>query len=484
MTNTNYKNILDRLKIIVVGDLMLDKYICGSVSRTSPEAPVPVVNVRKEYEQPGGGANVAINIRNLGPKVELFGLIGNDDSGSLLKQLLKESKIQTKGIIVDKQRNTTTKSRIIAENQQVVRIDKENSQKVDSDLQDTLISKIKSSINKSPVDAVVFSDYNKGVITKKLVSEISRLTRLKNIFTIADPKGNDLIKYSGVNALTPNTKEASDLCGFNITDDRSLSKAARHLTDKCRLDGVVITRGKDGISYRGKNKPLKTVSSNAKEVFDVTGAGDTVISSLLVSYLISNDWDFAAQTANSAAGAIVSRVGTSSLSQNELLRLIESGGDKEDKIQDIDSLKNQLFEHKKKGRKIIFTNGCFDLLHPGHLMILKESKALGDILVVALNSDSSVRRLKGKSRPLISENERASIISSFDCVDYVTVFTEDTPLRIIEQTNPDVIVKGGDYSKKDVVGREHVEKHGGEVVIIPILESFSTSSLVEKIKNS
>ncbi len=484
MINANSKKILDSLKIIVVGDLMLDKYICGSVSRTSPEAPVPVVNVKKEYEQPGGGANVALNIRNLGPKVELFGVIGNDDSGILLKELLKESKIQTRGIIVDKQRNTTTKSRIIADNQQVVRIDKENTLKIDSRLQDTLISKIKSSINKGSVDAVVFSDYNKGVITKKLISEISRLTRLKNILTIADPKGNDLIKYTGVNALTPNTREASDLCGFNISDDRSLGKAARHLTDKCRLDGIVITRGKEGISYRLKNKPLKTVSSNAKEVFDVTGAGDTVISTLLVSYLFSNDWDLAVQIANSAAGIIVGRVGTSSLSQNELLSIIESGGDKEDKILDIDSLKNQLYEHKKKGRKIIFTNGCFDLLHPGHLMILKESKALGDILVVALNSDSSVRRLKGKSRPLISEHERASIISSLDCVDYVTIFSEDTPLNTIEQLSPDVIVKGGDYSKEQVVGREHVEKLGGEVVIIPILESFSTSSLVEKIKKS
>ena len=330
----------------------------------------------------------------------------------------------------------------------------------------------------------MFSDYNKGSVTKKIITEITKLAREKDIFTIADPKGKELTKYKGVNVLTPNITEASELCGYEMSHENVLSKATKHLIDKCKLDGVVLTRGKDGISYRLKNKPIKTVSSNAKEVYDVTGAGDTVISSFLVCYLFSQNWDFAVSLANSAAGIIVSRVGTSSISQNELLQLIESGTSKESKILDIDLLKKQIFEHKKKNKKIIFTNGCFDLLHPGHLMLLKNAKSLGDLLVVALNSDSSVKRLKGSSRPLITESERANVISSLDCVDYVTIFSEDTPIKTIREISPDVIVKGGDYSKNQVVGREHVEGYGGKVVILPVLENFSTTSLVEKIKKS
>ena len=484
MNSAEYKKILNRLKIIVVGDLMLDKYICGSVHRTSPEAPVPVININNEYQQPGGAANVAVNIRSLGPKVELFGLVGNDSEGKTLKMLLKESRISASGIVVDKKRNTTTKTRIIAENQQVVRIDKENTNSPDLSYQNSLISRLNKSINKNGVNAIVFSDYGKGIITKKIISEITKVAREKNIFTIADPKGKDLSKYKGVNVLTPNIKEASLLCGYEMSHENVLSKATKHLIDKCNLDGIVLTRGKNGISYRLKNTPLKTVSSNAKEVYDVTGAGDTVISSFLVCYLFSQDWDFAVQAANSAAAVIVSRIGTSSLNQNELLQLIEGEKSKESKILGIDSLKKQVFEQKKKNKKIIFTNGCFDLLHPGHLMILKKSKALGDILVVALNSDSSVKKLKGSSRPLITEKERANIISSFDCVDYVTIFSEDTPINTIKQIKPDVIVKGGDYSKNQVIGRKYIESYGGKVVIIPVLENFSTTSLVEKIKKS
>ncbi|NIP39091.1 MAG: D-glycero-beta-D-manno-heptose 1-phosphate adenylyltransferase [Candidatus Dadabacteria bacterium] len=416
--------------------------------------------------------------------MELFGFIGKDGEGKQLKELVKESKIKTSGIVSDTKRNTTTKTRIIAENQQVVRIDKENANNPEAAIENNLITKIKASINRNNIGAVIFSDYNKGVISKKIVSEITKLARRKKIFAIADPKGDDLTKYKGVNALTPNLKEASELCGYKISQSKEVNKAAKQMIETLKLDGVLLTRGRDGISYRLSSSNLKTVSSDAKEVFDVTGAGDTVISAFLVSYLLSNNWETAISTANSAAGIVVGQVGTSSISQDELIQLLSGAKNENSKTLDIDSLGKQVFEHKKKGKKIIFTNGCFDLLHPGHLMILKESKALGDILIVALNSDSSVRRLKGKSRPLISETERASIISSLDCVDYVTIFSEDTPLKTIKQLTPDVIVKGGDYSRDQVIGRGHVEKYGGEVVIIPVLENFSTTSLVEKIKRS
>lgn len=484
MKNSQTKKILDRFKIIVIGDLMLDKYVSGPVHRTSPEAPVPVIKVNKEYQLPGGAANVAVNIRSLGPKVELYGLIGNDGEGRYLKKLLKELNIQSTGIVVDKTRNTTTKSRIIAENQQVVRIDKENTKPPLLRFQNDLISKIKRSINKNNINAIVFSDYGKGIITKKIISEITKLAIKKKIFTIADPKGKDLIKYRGVNVITPNSKEASELSGYDLSLEANIGKAAKYFIDKCRLDGIIITRGKNGISYRLRNKPLKTVYSNAQEVFDVTGAGDTVISTFLVCYLLSQNWYFAVQAANGAAGIVVNRMGTSSIYQTELLHLIENDRSKESKILSMDLLKKQVFEHKKKNNKIIFTNGCFDLLHPGHLMILKKAKSLGDLLVVALNSDSSVKRLKGSSRPLITQDERANIISSLDCVDYVTIFPEDTPIKTIKQINPDIIVKGGDYTKKQVVGKEYVESYGGRVVIIPVLENFSTTSLVDKIKKT
>ncbi|NIT13277.1 MAG: D-glycero-beta-D-manno-heptose-7-phosphate kinase, partial [Candidatus Dadabacteria bacterium] len=336
MNGSKAKNILNGLRIIVIGDLMLDKYIAGDVYRTSPEAPVPVVNVYREYEVPGGAANVAVNIRSLGPKVQLFGLIGNDSEGKTLIQLLKASKINIGGIIADRKRNTTTKSRIIANNQQVVRIDKENNSTPAAGVYNSLVSKIKKAINSDNINAIVFSDYCKGVISKKIISEITKLAAKKNIFTVADPKGKDPLKYKGIKVLTPNSKEASELSGIDLEHNADISKAAKHIIDKCRLEGIVITRGKHGIAYRLGDKPLKTVSSIAKEVYDVTGAGDTVISTFSVCYLLSRDWEFAVSAANRAAGIVVSRVGTSSLSQSELLNLIDSGNGKETKIQSTD----------------------------------------------------------------------------------------------------------------------------------------------------
>lgn len=484
MDTNKAKKLLNSLNIIVVGDLMLDKYISGSVSRISPEAPVQVLNIKHEYMQPGGAANVALNIATLGPKVTVFGVVGNDTEGSHLKKILKESKIGTGQITSDRTRNTSTKTRIIAENQQLARLDKESTDDLDAGLKDELISRISNFIDRNKINAVLLSDYNKGLLSRKVVSEITRITKKRRILCVADPKGKDLSRYKGVNILSPNIKEAADLCGFEITDDKSVKKASDYIVSKCGLDGVIMTRGKGGISYKVSKNKIKTIPSEAREVFDVTGAGDTVISTFLVSYLISQDWELSVSTANRAAGIIVSRIGTSSLSRDEFLELLSGQNNNNSKILEIDNLKKNIFEEKKKGKKIIFTNGCFDLLHPGHLMILQKSKELGDILVVALNSDTSVKRLKGSSRPLIKETERAKIISSLDCVDYVTVFSENTPLKTIKHINPDVIVKGGDYTKNQVVGRDHIEKYGGKVVIIPILEDFSTTSIVQKIKNS
>lgn len=482
MDRNKFIKRLNSLKIIVIGDLMLDRYISGKVNRTSPEAPVPIIHIDNVTTSPGGAANVASNLKSAGANVELYGVIGKEIEGDLLLNHIRNFKILSKGIIRVSGRPTTTKNRVIAENQQVVRYDNEASNPIDNKDKKKILTKVFTSINKTKPDAVIFSDYAKGVISKDLISNIIKITRKNNILSIADPKGANLSKYKGVNVITPNLKEAQFLSGLQISDNNSLNRVTRLLIEKCNLDGLLLTRGKDGISYRLKNEKTKHISSYTKDVYDVTGAGDTVISTFTLSLLITGNWEYSVKMANSAAGIIVSRVGTSSISQQELLDLYEAGYIVQSKVIELKALENEIRKNKRKNKKIVFTNGCFDLLHPGHIDIIRKAKTLGDILVVAINSDYSVKRLKGNSRPLIPETQRANILASLETVDFVTVFSEDTPIEIIKSLKPDIIVKGGDYKPQQVVGKDIVESYGGKVCIFPLLENYSTTSLLEKLR--
>ncbi|MEQ9619655.1 MAG: D-glycero-beta-D-manno-heptose-7-phosphate kinase [Deltaproteobacteria bacterium] len=480
--------ILNRFKnqkILVVGDIMLDRYVLGGVERISPEGPVPVLKVREEIETPGGAGNVALNLRTLGASVELVGTVGKDREGKELIEALAHNGIRTGGIVRDKTKPTTSKTRLIAGNQQIARIDKETNTSVSMSVEKTLIDAIKSSVNNFKPKAIIISDYAKGVVTENVASKTMKLAKEAGIFITVDPKGDNFTKYSGASAITPNEKEAGAASGVKIVDEESLKEAANTLIRITEADFVLVTRGKEGISYFSKKGDAGTIPSQAVEVFDVTGAGDTVVSVFTLSFISSYLLEESAGIANAAAGIVVSRIGAASISVSDLTAHFLKEAEKErSKIYKRKELSGVLSGLRAKGKKVIFTNGCFDLFHTGHLKLLREARKLGDSLVVAINSDDSVKRLKGEGRPYISETDRANLLTAIDCVDFLAVFEEDTPLEIIKELKPDVIVKGGDYSPEEVVGKEFIENRGGEVKIIPLIDGISTSSLAERIKNS
>ncbi len=472
------------LRVLVIGDIMLDRYAWGRVMKISPEAPVPVLKVLSENLLPGGAANVGSNLRSLGASVEICGVIGRDYEGERLLGLLEQIGINSKNIILDSQRPTTTKTRLIAGAQQIARMDREETKPISDELKSRLMKVVTKSIEECPPHGIIISDYAKGVIREDLSGEIIYLAKNRGIFVAVDPKGRNFAKYSGANVITPNQKEAEEVCGFSIEDETTLRRAIEILMKETNADCVLITRGKHGISFCTKGDEVKTIPSDAREVFDVTGAGDTVVSVFTLSYLSSKSWDDSVRIANLAAGIVVGRVGTATVTQSDLIDHIENSRYLiRGKILSRETLLATVSQLKAKGKRIVFTNGCFDLFHIGHLKLLKEARGLGDRLVVAINSDSSVRRLKGEGRPLISENDRAHIIAALDCVDYVSLFSEDTPIELIKMLKPDVLVKGGDYTPDTVVGRDFVESYGGRVCIIPLVEGISTSVLLGRIKN-
>lgn len=480
----NLRPILDKFsksKIFVIGDLMVDQYIRGSVNRISPEAPVPILKVENESFMPGGAANVATNINHLGAKVYLFGLLGKDTYGNKLISLLKSMKVDHRGVIQDKSVFTTLKTRLIADNQQVVRIDKEKITGYHKKFENQLLNILSKSIKSTNPDAIIISDYCKGTLTSDLTRRIIILAKKNNIFIAVDPKGSDYKKYHGADVITPNIKEAEIACGFQIKNEINLKKACKALQEITNVKCVIITRGNEGISYYSENNDFKTAPANTREVYDITGAGDTVVSVLILSSLHTGSWDLAVEIANKAAGIVVERFGTSYVTQQDLFEAFDSRGYANIYLSE-ELPSNIIYELKQLRKKIVFTNGCFDLFHFGHLSLLKKSRELGDYLVVGINSDESVRRLKGTGRPIINQYDRAKLLNSLECVDLVVIFGEDTPLKLIKKINPEIIAKGGDYSPEKVIGKKYVEVNGGKVVIIPLVEGISTTNLLRKIK--
>ena len=463
--------------ILVVGDLILDTYLWGNCNRISPEAPVQVIDVNSENILLGGAGNVLNNIKSLGGRPSIISVIGDCEVADDVKKLLDELEIKTDNLIIEKDRKTSRKTRLISSHQHVIRFDRESISDIDKKSENAIISSFKKSLSNFPV--VILSDYGKGVLTKKVCQEIIKISNKNNIKVLVDPKGYDFSKYYSAYTLTPNKKEVFDATGISIIDEQSLLDAHRRMKQDLDLQVSIITLSQDGISHF-INKPI-TSPTLAREVFDVTGAGDTVIAALAFGLANNLTIDSSIAMANLAAGVVVEKIGTSTSTIDEIIELdhFSQQTTKNYGIKEIDEIQRIVTTQRRVGKKIVFTNGCFDILHIGHIEYLEKAKQLGDILIVGINSDKSVTRLKGKGRPINNENDRSKIINALGFVDLVIVFHEDTPLKIISKIKPDILVKGGDYIGKEVVGAEYSDR----VELINFIHGKSTSNLISKIEN-
>lgn len=488
MTIDQIQDFLQRLpqiKALVVGDLMLDEYLWGKTARISPEAPVAVVDITREDLRLGGAGNVVNNLRALGCQVAVCSVVGNDSDGHDLHQQLAHVNANARGVIFDNERKTSRKTRILASNQQMLRIDRESRVSLSATIERQLLAQIEHHVQSAGAEAVqvIFvSDYGKGVLTDAVLRRVIALGREQGLPVVVDPKGSDYTRYTGATLLTPNRAEASEASGIHIVDAASLSAAGTKILQDAQLDALVLTRSEEGMSLFHRDGRQIDLATTAREVFDVSGAGDTVLSLIGVGLAAELSLQQAATVANIAAGIVVGKVGTSTVSCREILHEVATTGlPEENKIQQLAPLCDIIAHAHHHGKKVVFTNGCFDLLHVGHVSYLQRARHLGDLLVLGLNSDASVQRLKGPTRPLVPQDDRAQVMAALACVDYVVIFDEDTPLRAIESLRPDILVKGGDYTPDTVVGRAQVESWGGRVELIEFVQGKSTTGLVEKI---
>jgi D-beta-D-heptose 7-phosphate kinase/D-beta-D-heptose 1-phosphate adenosyltransferase len=466
-------------RVLVVGDVMLDRFVYGRVSRISPEAPVPVLAVDRETRSLGGAGNVARNIVSLGGRATLIGGRGDDEAGACLEALLSEaSYVQNKLVVSDRDR-TTEKVRYIADQQQVMRADYER-RWADGD-NDKVLVLAREALRDH--HALVISDYAKGFLSPSLVKELIALANSAGKPVVVDPKGVRLAHYDGATLITPNKHEAANITGGEAESDAGAAACAQSiLANLPRLSAVMITRGSAGLSLMARGgKPLH-IAARPRDVFDVSGAGDTVVAALALALAVGSDLPTGAMLANIAAGIAVTMVGTAAVTADELAgelhaQQLESA---EKKIVSLERAQEWLKLWRAKGGRIGFTNGCFDLIHPGHISLLRQARAKCDRLVVGLNSDASVRRLKGVGRPVQDEMARAIVLASLAMVDLVVIFGEDTPKILIEAVRPDVLIKGADYKREEIVGADLVASYGGEVVLAELVPEQSTSSLIHR----
>jgi D-beta-D-heptose 7-phosphate kinase/D-beta-D-heptose 1-phosphate adenosyltransferase len=468
-------------RILVVGDLMLDEYVWGEVERISPEAPVQVVAVQREDHTLGGAGNVAANLVALGAQVAVAGVAGNDRHGRLLIDRFQELGIDAGGVVVEDGRQTTRKTRIIAAHQQILRIDRETHCDVRSDTLAAILGHLAEKI--PSVHVVLVSDYGKGLLTPAMLQEVfaAALRHAKPV--LVDPKGMDYARYAGAALITPNRKEAGLAAGIAIVDPASLATAAARIQTQAGLDRLLVTCGADGMVLFGKGRDPLVIRSEARQVFDVSGAGDTVIAVMGLALAAGADWAEAATLANTAAGIVVGKVGTAAVSRKELALALEPfRAERLHKHKGFSELGALSEEARRQGKRIVLTNGCFDFLHAGHLNLFAASRQLGDLLVVAIDDDESVRAIKGPGRPVISARERVRTLCALDAVDHVVVFASRELERLIDLLRPDILTKGGNYSPQDVVGRERVEAYGGRVVLIPTTEGLSSKAVIDSIR--
>ncbi|MGA1933764.1 D-glycero-beta-D-manno-heptose-7-phosphate kinase [Arcobacter sp. YIC-464] len=464
--------------ILVIGDLMIDEYLWGSCERISPEAPVQVVEIKKETKVLGGAGNVINNLVSLGAKVSVMSVIGNDESGLEVKSMLDQ--IEVKSFLVEqKGRKTSRKTRLMASNSQVVRYDKESKNDINFDSVKKLYSKFQEKIN--AYDIILLSDYAKGVLTDELIQKIIPYANKNNVKVLVDPKGEDFSKYSGAYLLTPNKKEAEIANNIKIENDDKLKEILIKQKQNSNLDISLITLSESGIAILKEDEVI-IKPTVAREVYDVTGAGDTVLASLGFAISLGHDIFTAVEFANLAAGVVVGKIGSATATLDEIeeyqTSLHKSSIDFH--IKSRKEIKKIAARLKEQNKKIVFTNGCFDILHKGHVSYLNTAKSFGDVLILGLNSDDSVRRLKGESRPINSQDDRAYILSALECVDYVVIFDEDTPYELISKIKPNVLVKGGDYKGKEVVGQDIADV----LKLVDFIEGRSTTKTIKRIQEN
>ncbi|WP_310438988.1 D-glycero-beta-D-manno-heptose-7-phosphate kinase [Sulfuricurvum sp.] len=461
--------------ILVIGDLMIDHYLWGGCERISPEAPVQVVDIARETTVLGGAGNVINNLITLGARVSVAGVIGDDENGAELRAMLSTIGASSEGLIKQPNRKTSKKSRIIASNQQILRYDKESKESIEVTSEKAIIAYVTNVID--TCDIVILSDYGKGVITDAVALGVITVAKSAGKKVLVDPKGKDYRKYSGAYLLTPNKKEASEATGIVINDESSLKKALLSLKETCDLECSMITLSEDGIAIYDES--MRRFPTVAKEVFDVTGAGDTVIASLSFALSCGYTIDEAAPFANHAAAVVVGKIGSATVTLSEIEEYESSlhQSTSEMHIKSKEEIYTLAKRLKKEGKKVVFTNGCFDILHVGHVKYLQEAKSYGDVLIVGLNSDSSVRELKGPTRPVNLEEDRAYILAALESVDYVVLFSEETPHELIKNIEPDILVKGGDYEGKSVVGAEFAK----ELRLVQFVDGKSTTATITRI---
>jgi D-beta-D-heptose 7-phosphate kinase/D-beta-D-heptose 1-phosphate adenosyltransferase len=469
-----------QLKVLVIGDLMLDRYILGEVDRISPEAPVPVLRHAQRYERAGGAANVAMNLAGLGCQALLAGFWGEDGEKAELQAFLDKAKVDTAGVVTTSL-PTISKTRIVGRQQQLLRLDIE-SRFPHSDLdRQRLLERVELLVGK--VHAVLLSDYAKGVVTAELCEAVIRAARRAGVPVLVDPKTADLSKYTGATMVCPNLHELALATGLSAAHELTgLLTAGEAQRVEHELQYLCVTMSEKGIRLLSAGGEYHS-PARAREVFDVSGAGDTVIATLAAGLAGGLNVETSVELANLAAGIVVGKVGTVPIAAHELVAALtpSSGVRSAEKILDRERLALRVEDWRASGQTIVFTNGCFDLLHVGHVTLLEDCRKFGTKLVLGLNTDASVQRLKGPTRPVVGERERAQVMAALAAVDAVTLFEEDTPLELIRAVKPDVLVKGGDYTVETVVGHEEVIAAGGRVEIVPTVEGFSTTNIIKKL---
>ncbi len=468
---------INKINVLVFGDFMVDEYLIGNVNRISPEAPVPVIEVINDNKKLGGAGNVINNIRSLGANVRVIGTVGKDSAGDFIIDTFKEKNVDVKYFKQYTECRTIIKTRVVSRGQQFLRLDEEDKKEMPEKYMSFLENKIDSILD--GITSVVISDYAKGAVNKRIAQLLIKNANKLNIPVIVDPKGNDYSKYKGTTLCTPNLKELSDVSNKRIITEEDVLEESYKLCHKFNIKYLALTRSEDGISLIDEKKNMSDFKAVAKEVIDVSGAGDTVVSTMAILISMNMDINEICKIANIAAGIVVSKFGTATVSSNELISEISKDSDY--KLQSVKTLKYIIKDLKEKGKKVVFTNGCFDLIHVGHISSFKEAKKFGDVLIVAVNSDASVKSNKGDLRPIINQKDRIEMVSSLEMVDYVVLLEDKNPSKLIKELQPDISVKGEDWKNKEVPEKKILESYGGEIKFIKLNPNHSTTSIIEKI---
>lgn len=478
---TRILNRLDDVALLCVGDLMLDRFIYGSVERISPEAPIPVFTTQRESRMLGGAGNVVRNILSLGAHASFVAVIGDDMVGNQLTGLVGEEPRLLPTLITERGRISTKKTRYVAGSQQLLRSDHETRDAVKPDTAAKIIDHALGELAQH--QAIILSDYGKGMLTPEVCKTIIAAARAKNIPVFVDPKQRDVSVYAGATVLSPNLKELATACSVDgFADDAAIVTAASALARAHQFHYVLVTRGEHGMTLVDSEGLITHIAASAQQVFDVSGAGDTVIATLAATYAAGATMAVAAELANLAGGIVVGRLGTAVVHRTDLTAALYThrAATLQQKILPRDTARDQIINWQRDGLTVGFTNGCFDILHAGHITLLADARARCDKLIVALNTDSSVRGLKGESRPVNAEMDRAQVLAALGSVDAVVLFNEETPLALLEWLRPDILMKGADYTKEQVVGWELVESYGGRVELLDLKQGYSTTGIIRK----